>query len=76
MARATKSNGFGQAPGFLSDLVKGDVTVETSDRVWTADGEWATYGEGSGGVRPYKEWGDGTMKRGARSGHAKTLTVK
>ena len=70
MARATKSNGFGRENGFLSDIVSGEVAVETPNGFCSTNGNEATCTSmqqgASGDIRGY----------GARSGTGKTLTVK
>jgi hypothetical protein len=65
MAKASKNNNFQGNSGFLSDIVKGEVTVETVNRVIGPDTPWA-YHEPEPAVRPI----------GARSGQGKTLTTK
>ena len=68
MAKASKNNGFGRKEGFLSNLVNGDVTVETPDGIQTGTtDDLGAYREGSsGGMRMY----------GARSGTGQKLSVK
>jgi hypothetical protein len=63
--KASINNNFGRRDGFLSDIVKGEVTVETPGRVIGPDTPWA-YHEPQGAERII----------GARSGTGKTLTTK
>ena len=65
MARASIKNNFGRRDGFLSDIVKGDVTVDVPNRTIGPDTPWAEYAPAPA-----------ERMTGARSGSGKTLTVK
>ena len=65
MARASIKNNFGRRDGFLSDIVKGEVTVDVPNRTIGPETEWANH------VPAPAE-----RMTGARSGQGKTLTVK
>jgi hypothetical protein len=77
MARGNHPNAQDPMTPFLSDLVGGDIEVETPNRVHTATSPWAEFAPLPGAGQPTEVRGITPPRMtGNRSGRGKTLTVK